>query len=112
MRLSIGSSTPAHCLGPMALYVAEHRHPADRCPASNPQMAPFLLKILSGPEAAKHGITVQGEAVAQGRHHLYLIVDGPNQGAVESWLAPFAQAGSLEVIPASACEQVVARGQC
>jgi hypothetical protein len=96
----------------MALYVAEHRHPADRCPASNPQMAPFLLKILSAPEAEKHGVKIHGEAVARGQHHLYLIVDGPDEGAVRAWLAPFAQAGSLEVVSASACEEVVARGKC
>lgn len=96
----------------MALFVAEHRHPADRCPASNPQMAPFLLQLLSAPEAAKHGVKIHGEAVAKGQHHLYLVVDGPNEAAVKSWLAPFAQAGSLEVLPASHCEEVVARGQC
>jgi len=96
----------------MALFVAEHRHPADRCPASNPQMAPFLLQLLSAPEAAKHGITIQGEAVARGQHHLYLVVDGPNEAAVKSWLAPFGQAGSLEVLPASSCEEVVSRGKC
>jgi hypothetical protein len=96
----------------MTLYVAEHRHPADHCPAANPQMAPFLLKILSAPEAAKHGITIRAEAVAQGQHHLYVIADGPNEAAVRSWLAPFAQAGTLDVTPASLCEEVVARGKC
>jgi hypothetical protein len=96
----------------MALFVAEHRHPAERCPASNPQMAPFLLKLLSAPEAAKHGVKIHGEAVARGQHHLYLVVDGPDEGAVRTWLAPFAQAGSLDVLPASHCEEVVSRGKC
>jgi len=96
----------------MALFVAEHRHSAEHCPASNPQMAPFLLQLLSAPVAAKHGITVHSEAVARGQHHLYLIVDGPDEKAVRTWLAPFAQAGSVDVLAASACEEVVARGQC
>jgi uncharacterized protein DUF3303 len=92
----------------MALYVAEHRHPAEPCPAGNPQMAPSLLKILSAPEAAKHSVKIHGEAVARGQHHLYLVADGADEAAVRTWLAPFGQAGSLEVIPASHCEEVVA----
>lgn len=96
----------------MALFVAEHKHPADRCPAGNPQMAPFLLQILSNENASKHGLKIVGDAVAKGQHHLYVIMEGPNEGAVKQYLVPFAQAGSLEVIPASRCEEVVARGAC
>jgi len=96
----------------MPLFVAEHEHPADRCPAGNPQMAPFLLQILSNENSKKHGITIHADAVASGAHHLYVIVDAPNQAAVQTYLAPFGQAGSLKVIPASHCEEVVARGKC
>jgi hypothetical protein len=96
----------------MALFVAEHRHTADHCPAGDPQMAPFLLKILSKENAAKAGLTLHGDAVARGQHHLYVIVEGPNEGAVREYLGPFAQAGTLEVIPASSCEEVVGRGAC
>lgn len=96
----------------MALFVAEHRHPADRCPAANPQMAPFLLELLSTESAARAGVTIHGEAVARGEHHLYLILDGKDEAAVRRYLSPFAQAGSLEVRAASRCEEVVARGAC
>jgi hypothetical protein len=96
----------------MALFVAEHRHSADHCPAGNPQMAPFLLQILSAPNAAKAGLKLHGDAVAKGQHHLYVIIEGPNEAAVRQYLGPFAQAGSLDVIPASSCEDVVARGAC
>ena len=96
----------------MPLYVVEHRHPADRCPAGNPQMAPFLLKILSEESASQAGLHLVGDAVARGQHHLYVIIEGPNDAAVRQYLAPFAQAGSLEVTPASSCEEVVARGAC
>jgi len=75
-------------------------------------MAPFLLKLLSAPEASKHGVKIHGEAVAKGQHHLYLIVDAPDEASVKTWLAPFAQAGSLDVLPSSTCEDVVARGKC
>ncbi|HXW66628.1 MAG TPA: DUF3303 family protein [Thermoplasmata archaeon] len=96
----------------MSLFVVEHRHPADRCPAGNPQMAPFLLQILSPANAQKAGLTLVGDAVARGQHHLYVLIEGPSESAVRSYLGPFAQAGSLDVIPASSCEEVVSRGAC
>jgi len=94
----------------MALYVAEHTHPAERCPANNPQMAQGLLAIIHG--AGKAGIQVHGDAVTTGGHHLYLIVDAPNEKAVRDYFAPFGQMGTLAVSPASHCEEVVARGAC
>ena len=96
----------------MALFVAEHQHSADHCPAAQPAAAMFLQKHLTQPEAAKFEVRIRAEAVARGEHHLYLIVDAPNAAAVERYLAPFAQAGSVEVRPASTCEEVVARGAC
>ena len=99
-------------MGPMPLFVAEHEHPADRCPAGNPQMAPFLLQILSNENARKQGLTIRADAVASGRHHLYVVLEGPSESAVRQYLAPFGQAGTLTVLPASHCEEVVARGKC
>ena len=96
----------------MALFVAEHRHTADHCPAGNPQMAPFLLQILSNENAARAELKLHGDAVARGKHHLYVIVEGPSEAAVRQYLAPFVQAGTLDVIPASTCEEVVGRGAC
>jgi hypothetical protein len=96
----------------MALFVAEHRHAADRCPAKNPQFAPMLLGLVSNENAQKQGITIHGDAVANGAHHLYLIVDGPNEAAVRQYFAPFSMAGTLDVVPASHCEAVVGRGGC
>ena len=96
----------------MPLFVAEHEHPADRCPAADPKMAPFLLQILSKANAAKQGIRIHADAVARGRHHLFVILEGADESSVRNYLAPFSQAGSLKVVPASQCEEVVARGAC
>ena len=96
----------------MPLFVAEHRHSADHCPAGNPQMAPFLLQVLSVKNALKAGLTLRGDAVARGQHHLYVIIEGPTEAAVRQYLGPFAQAGTLDILPASSCEEVVGRGAC
>jgi hypothetical protein len=94
----------------MALFVAEHTHPAERCPAKNPQMAAGLLAILHN--AGKAGIKIHGDAVADHQHHLYVIADAPSEDAMKQYFAPFGQMGTLTVTPASHCEQVVARGAC
>ena len=36
----------------------------------------------------------------------------PEQSAVEQFMGPFSQVGSVEVHPASSCEAVVARAAC
>jgi len=96
----------------MALFVAEHTHPAEHCPARNPQMAPVLLQLVSPANAAQHGLTIYGDAVTNGGHHLYLILDGPNVEVVRQYLAAFGMAGTLNIRPASHCEAVVTRGGC
>ncbi|HLM90831.1 MAG TPA: DUF3303 family protein [Thermoplasmata archaeon] len=94
----------------MALFIAEHTHPGERCPAQNPQMAAGLLAIIHS--AGQAGIRVHGDAVANGGHHLYLIVEAENEKKVRDYFAPFGQMGTLKVTPASHCEEVVERGAC
>lgn len=96
----------------MSLYVVQHQHPAEHCPARNSQMAPMLLAHLSPANAQQFGLTIKGEAVIDGGHTLYLIVDAPDQQRVREFMQPFAMAGSVDVMPASPCEVVVARGDC
>ena len=70
----------------MALFIVRHEHSAEICPAGDPQVAPMLA--------------------------LYLILDAPDQQKVTDYMAPFGQMGSVEVLPAASCEQVVARAAC
>ncbi|MBF8266526.1 MAG: sulfite oxidase [Dehalococcoidia bacterium] len=96
----------------MSMFVVQHQHPAEGCPAGHPQMAPMLLKHLSAANAAKFGVKIKGEAVLDGRHTLYLFLEAENADKVREYMSPFAQAGSVEVWPSSPCEKVVARGKC
>ena len=94
----------------MALFVALHQHQADRCPAADPQMGSMLLPHLSSENASGQGVTIQAEAVVNDAHTLYLIVEADGRDRVEGFMAPFAQAGTVEVLPASSCEAVIGRG--
>ncbi|MBI4282761.1 MAG: sulfite oxidase [Chloroflexi bacterium] len=96
----------------MPLFVVQHKHSADTCPAGHPQMGPMLLQHLSKGNAAKSGIMVRGEAVVDGQHTLYLILEAAGADKIREFMTPFAQMGSVEVLPASLCESVVKRGRC
>lgn len=94
----------------MALFVVQHTHTAETCPASDKEMAPMLLEILAA--APQAGVTILAEAVVDGEHELNLIVEAAQPSAVEEFMAPFGQMGTVSVRAASRCEKVVERGAC
>jgi hypothetical protein len=96
----------------MALFVALHQHSAERCPPADPQMGSMLLGQLSPENASAQGVTIQAEAVVNDAHTLYLIVEADRRDRVKGFMAPFAQAGTVQVLPASSCEAVIGRGGC
>ncbi len=96
----------------MTLFVAVHQHAPERCPAGDPSMGPMLLSHLSTTSAAKYGVSIQAEAVANDKHTFYLIAEAGDEEQMNQFLAPFAQVGSVELLPASSCEAVIDRGGC
>jgi DMSO/TMAO reductase YedYZ molybdopterin-dependent catalytic subunit len=96
----------------MALFIVRHRHEAERCPAVDPEMGARLLNHLSRPNVARQGLEIRGEAVVQGEHTLYLIVESGNERCVRDFVEPLSQAGSVEIHAASTCARVVASGGC
>src|SRR5436190_15751570 len=96
----------------MSLFVVHHHHDAAHCPAHDPAMGAMLLQHLSESNAREHGISIHGEAVVDGMHALYLILEADDRATVDAFMQPFAMAGEVKVLPASRCEVVVARGGC
>lgn len=96
----------------MSLFVVRHQHTAETCPAKDPINGAKLLMHLSPINAGKYGIKINGEGVLDGQHTLYLILEADDTNQVETFMQPFAQAGPVEVWPASECEAVVARAGC
>jgi DMSO/TMAO reductase YedYZ molybdopterin-dependent catalytic subunit len=96
----------------MALFVVRHQHAAERCPAQDPYLGAELLNYLSRPSVRQHGIRIQGEAVVQGEHTFYLIVEAADEAGLRAFMQPFQMAGSVEIYPASTCARVVASGGC
>jgi DMSO/TMAO reductase YedYZ molybdopterin-dependent catalytic subunit len=107
-----GFSVPWRKGGEVALFIIRHQHDAEHCPATDPYVGATLLNYLSRPSLRQHGIEIQGEAIVQGEHTLYMIVECENEGRARTFMAPFAAAGSVDVYPASTCAGVVASGGC
>jgi DMSO/TMAO reductase YedYZ molybdopterin-dependent catalytic subunit len=96
----------------MALFVVRHQHSAEHCPAQDPYAGAMLLNHLSRPNVRRHGVQIQGEAVVQGEHTVFLIVEAADESSIREFMQPFQMAGSVEVYPASTCARVVASGGC
>ena len=96
----------------MPLFIVRHQHAADGCPAQDPFMGASLLNHLSRPNVRKFGLQIQGEAVVQGEHTMYLIVDAVDEHRLREFMQPFQMAGSLDIYPASTCVRTVASGGC
>ena len=96
----------------MALFIVRHQHAAEGCPAQDPVMGVNLLNHLSRPNVSRFGLRIHGEAVVQGEHTMYLIVEAADEVRLRAFMEPFQMAGSLDIYPASTCVRVVANGGC
>lgn len=96
----------------MALFIVRHQHDPSRCPATDPLGGARLLNYLSRPQVRQFGIEVHGEAIVQGEHTMYLILESSDQDQVIAFMRPFAEAGTVDVYPAATCARVVASGGC
>lgn len=96
----------------MGLFVVRHQHEPANCPAEDADLGAMLLNHISRPSLRRQGVEVHGEAVLQGEHTLYLILESDQEDLVREFMQPFAAAGSVDIYPASTCARVVASGGC
>ena len=68
----------------MGLFIVRHRHEPERCPATDPYMGAMLLNYVSRPNVRRHGVNIQGEAVVQGEHTLYMIIESSDEDRVRA----------------------------
>ncbi len=96
----------------MSLFVVQHQHSSETCPAGHPEMGPALVQHLSPKNAETFGVKILADAVLDGKHTFNLILEADSEDKITKFMAPFYQAGSVEIWPASSCERVVDRGEC
>lgn len=96
----------------MALFVIHHQHDPGDCPAKDPYMGAMLLNHLSRPNVRRYGLEIQSEAIVEGEHALYMIVESNDEVRVIEFMKPFSAVGSVAIHPASTCVRVMASGGC
>jgi len=79
---------------------------------ATPKWCGMLPTHFSSKNAESHGLDIKSEAVIDGKHTLYLIVEARDEKQVSKFMEPFARVGSVEVMAISLCEVVVKRGAC
>ena len=97
--------------GLIPLFVAQHRHRPEDCPAARGK-GPLLLSRVSAAAAARCGVTIQAEALLDGEHLLLLVVQAASQETVERFLAFLPGPADVQVLPALTAEEAVERGGC
>ena len=78
----------------MPLFVAQHQHSADQCPAAG-VWAAWFRSHLSAANAARHGVAIQAEAVIVGEHRLILTVEAAQARRSRRFMAFFARFGAI-----------------
>jgi hypothetical protein len=68
----------------MALFIVRHNHEAERCAATEPYAGAEILNYLSRPNVRRQGIEIRGEAIVEGEHTLYMIVESADEDRVRS----------------------------
>ncbi|MGM7778725.1 sulfite oxidase [Arthrobacter sp. KNU-44] len=94
----------------MALFVVRHHHSAERCPAQDPYTGAKFLNHLSRSNAIRYGVQIQGEAVVEAEHSLYLIAEASDENHLLEFMQVFQEIGHLDILPASTWARVVAGG--
>ncbi len=96
----------------MSLYFVRHQHSAETCPTKDPNMGQMLVQHVDRKNARKFGVDILSDAVLDGQHTFVLIVEAEDKEYIQNFMQPFAQAGSVDILPASTCEDVVERLGC
>ena len=96
----------------MPLYFMEHRHTAETCPTSKPDLLRMLGMHVMPDNAAKMGIKIHSDIVHPGEHRMMMVLEADTQQPIDEFARPFSMVGSVEVKEVTTCEQVVASAQC
>lgn len=90
----------------MPLFLIDHRHSAETCPTQNPDMVRALRAHVTPESAERQGLKLLADWANEPDHHVVFVVETDSLARAESFAAPFAQVGTVEVTMGLTCEQV------
>lgn len=96
----------------MSLFIVQHKHSPETCPAKDEKIGNMLLALINRSNARQFGVSIKEDAVVDSQHTFFLIVEADNARNIEQFMMPFSQVGEVNIWPASTCETVVGRLGC
>lgn len=90
----------------MPLFLIDHHHTAETCPTRNPDMVRALRAHVTPESAQRQGLNLLADWANEPEHHVVLVVEADSQKKAESFAAPFASVGTVNVTLGLTCDQV------
>ena len=90
----------------MPMYMVEHTHPAETCPAKDLEMVRQLSSHVSEENAAKYGVKILADFVREVDHTMILVLEADSPDKVTNFALPFLNAGPITVKAGETCDQV------
>ncbi len=95
----------------MPLFLLEHHHREEACPATNAEAARALANHVSPTNATKYGVKVLSDCVFEGEHTLLVVGEADSAEKMATFAAPFMQFGPTTIRPVITCEIVAGRAK-
>ena len=100
----------------MGLFIVEHAHTDDTCPANSMEGVKIMGDLVLGKEHAERtGTKLLDDYHVRGQHRLLLLVEAGSRQNAEDYAKPFKTVGSTQVLELDHCtavmQQVIARLQ-
>ena len=93
----------------MPMYLVEHTHPAETCPARDPNMVRQLESHVSDANAEKYGVKILADFVREVEHTTLLVLEADSPEKVTNFALPFLMAGPITIKTGETCAQVARR---
>lgn len=93
----------------MALFLVEHIHTDETCPARSTEGVKMMGDLVLGHEHARRtGVRFLTDYMVKGKHRLMLFIEADSLLNAENYAKPFRMVGSTNVYPLTKCEEVIA----
>ncbi|HUI05744.1 MAG TPA: DUF3303 family protein [Verrucomicrobiae bacterium] len=92
----------------MGLYLVEHTHTAEKCPAKDPQMVRKLASHITPANAQNYGVKILADWVNDIEHRAVLVLETDSEDKAAKFARPFLKFGELKVSLGITCAEVAA----
>ena len=90
----------------MPLYLVQHSHTAETCPAKNPEMVRQLSSHMTQANADKYGVKILADFVYEPEHTVTLVLEANSPDKATNFALPFLNVGSLTIRAGVTCDQM------